>query len=160
VVAVTWRMTGVTWRAITPILGVAFSIVSVTTYGLFRSQFGRFVSLVGATVMMLSPVQLANLPHLRDYSKAPFILGLMAIGVWLTLREWSARAVLIFAAVTGVLLGIGLGFRNDVLIAMPPALVLFGVLVPVAGIGRVRWRLCAVGVLLMAFLTAGYPILR
>ena len=45
-------------------------------YAIFRLGMGRAVSVVAAGALIVSSVHLQNLPHLRDYAKAPITLAL------------------------------------------------------------------------------------
>ena len=81
--------------------------------------------------MVVSPVQLANLPHLRDYSKAPFTVALVMILVALVLRPRRTRDVLLLSLGYGLVMGVGYGFRTDLLVDIPPFLISVALFLPV-----------------------------
>lgn len=119
-IATTWRMTGVSWRGLAPLHGALFGLTTLAAYALFRTSVSRFTAMLGAAALAGSTIQLIYLPHFRDYSKAPFLLAAGAALAWLVARPPSARALIGFGTAYGALLGIGVGFRNDLLIAVPP----------------------------------------
>ncbi len=128
-VAFTWRVLGISWSGMGPLFGVLFGATIVIAYGIFRLGMGRLVSLGGAAALTVSAVHLQNLPHLRDYAKAPFTLALILLLGLLVAGGASARRVMAIACAYGVILGIGYGFRTDFLIDIPVFfLVLFGFL--------------------------------
>ncbi len=128
-VAFTWWMLGVSWSGMAPLFGILFGATIAIAYGIFRLGMGRVASLGGAAALSVSAVHLQNLPHLRDYAKAPFTLALILLLGLLVAGRASARRVMAIACVYGVVLGIGYGFRTDFLIDIPVFfLVLFGFL--------------------------------
>jgi hypothetical protein len=126
-IATTWRITGVSWRGLAPLYGTLFALSTLAAYGLFRTSLSRFTSVLGALALAGSTIQLIYLPHFRDYAKAPFLLAAGLALAWLVKYRLSTRGLVAAGAAYGVLLGIGVGFRNDLLIAVPPfmAVVLF-----------------------------------
>jgi hypothetical protein len=126
-IATTWRMTGVSWRGLAPLYGALFGLATLAAYGLFRTSLSRVTATLGAIALSGSTIQLIYLPHFRDYSKAPFLLGAGLALAWLVKYPLSGRALVAAGAAYGLLLGVGVGFRNDLLIAVPPfvAVVLF-----------------------------------
>ncbi len=70
------------------------------------------------------PLQLTNLPNLRDYAKAPFTLALVidpgcAGGAALAHRAMCCCC----RSAYGLVLGVGYGFRTDLLVDIPPFLI-------------------------------------
>lgn len=128
-VGLSWRVLGISWSGMGPLFGVLFGAVVTLAYGIFRLGMGRTLGVFCAIGIATSPIHLINLPHLRDYSKAPFTLALVLILGLLVARQWSARAVVAWCAAYGAVLGVGYGFRTDLLINVPLfVLVLFGFL--------------------------------
>jgi hypothetical protein len=120
VVAFTWRWVGVSWTGLATLSGVLFAITTVAGYGLFRTAAARILAVAGALALVGSTLQLIHLPNLRDYSKAPFLVAAACCLVWLVRLRLSPRALVSIGACYGVWLGLGMGFRNDLLIAIPP----------------------------------------
>ena len=124
-----WRILGISWSGLGPLFGLLFGTVTVLAYGIFRIGMGPLLAVMCATGFATSSLQLLNLPHLRDYSKAPFTLALVLILGWMVTRPPRRSTVLLLAATYGAVLGFGYGFRTDLLINLPVmAIVLFGFL--------------------------------
>lgn len=118
-VSLLWRVRGVSWTAIRPLFGVFFAITVVATYGLFRVAAGPILSLFASLLIAFSPLQLANLPNLRDYAKAPFVLLLLLLLGTMLRRPWRPAAMAGLCMSAGLVAGVGLGFRNDLLLLLP-----------------------------------------
>jgi hypothetical protein len=78
----------------------------------------------------------------------------------MVIRPMTWRATLALAAAFGAVVGVGYGFRSDLLIMVPFGLGVIGLLLP--GSWRIQWRrnLAAVSVALASFLVVGWPALR
>lgn len=125
----TWRLLGISWSGMAPLFGLLFGVVVSLAYGIFRLGMGRLAAVGCALGLATSYLHLTNLPHLRDYGKAPFTLALVLILGILVTRPVRPRLVLGLAAAYGTVLGIGYGFRTDFLVDLPLfVMVLFGFL--------------------------------
>ena len=80
---------------------------------------GRLVAVAGSLALTVSSTHLLNLPHLRDYAKAPFTLALVLILGVLVITPVRPRTVLLLAFAYGAVLGVGYGFRTDFLANLP-----------------------------------------
>jgi hypothetical protein len=129
-VALTWAVLGISWSGLAPLFGLFYAATSVGVYALCRQAAGRVASVAAAAAFSLSPLQLANLPNLRDYAKAPFIVGLGALLVALVVRPLRPRTVVLLALGYGLVMGVGYGFRTDLLIACPPLVAVLCVFLP------------------------------
>ena len=158
-VAWTWRLQGqVAWSRLTPLYGLFYAATIVLAYALFRQGMGRVMAVVITCALAMSPLHLSYLPHLRDYSKAPFVLGLVLLAMKLVRPPLSFRRALTLAAAAGVLTGIGMGFRNDLLVAVPAFVGVLLLFVPGDQMAR-GWRnLAAAAVFLGAFALALSPM--
>jgi len=160
-IGLTWRVVGVAWDRLGPLAGILFGVTIAAAYGIFRLGMGCVLASLCAWALSMSTLHLANLPHLRDYSKAPFTLLLVfLLGLLVTLRP-SWKRVLAIAAAYGVVTGIGYGFRSDVFIGVPifcAAAFLF------IDAGRLWQRLAfgaaAVLVFLSTFAVSGWPVIQ
>ena len=111
-----WRVLGVSWSGLGPFFGTMFGVTFATLYAIFRLATGPLVAL-GCTVgLRFSILQLKYLPHLRDYAKAPFTLVLIVLLGALVLGQLSWKRTLLIAAAYGAVLGVGYGFRADLLV--------------------------------------------
>jgi hypothetical protein len=159
-VAVAWMVLGISWSGLAPFFGVLYGATTVLVYGLCRLILGRIAAIACAAVLCVSPLQLANLPNLRDYAKAPFAVALLLILTALVLRPWRRRDVLVLSLCYGLVLGIGYGFRTDLLIAIPPFLVTIALFVPDGVLRNVPVKMAAVVLGAAGFVAAGWPIIR
>lgn len=158
-VGVVWRCFGISWQSVKLVPLFLFVAAAAILYGLFRLGMGRLLSALFSLAVMCSPPMLAMTVSIRDFSKAPFILGALYLAALLAVKPRSWRGLFGLSAVLGLLLGIGLGFRQDAMIALPPALAAAAL---ARGAAPLRWwmRAAAPAVMLAVFLLAGAPILR
>lgn len=157
--AVLWRIFGVAWSALVPLYGLLFGAAALALYSLFRLGMGRTWAAAGALLLAVSPVQLNNLVRLRDYAKAPFLLGALFLMALIVVQQMSRRARMALCTLGGVWLGLGLGFRMDVSVAMPAFCLCILVLSP--GAVRETWVERVAGVLLLCagYAAVGAPML-
>jgi hypothetical protein len=71
---------------------------------------------------MSSAPLVTQIPHLRDFSKAPFLIGALACIGAAVLRPHRPLSILLLAIAAGALVSIGLGFRPDLNVVLPIAL--------------------------------------
>ena len=116
----TWWLQGrVAWSALAPLYGLFFASTILLLYGIFRQGMGELVAGALAVVLALSPLHVSYLAHLRDYSKAPFVLALVLVAARLIRARLTFRHAALLAAGAGVLNGVAMGYRNDLLVAIP-----------------------------------------
>jgi len=159
-VGVTWKLFGVSWTRLAVLFGVLYGASALAIYGMFRLATNRAIAAAGALIMTVSALQLRFLPQLRDYAKAPFILTLVFILAVLVVRPFSPRRVLALAAAYGAVMGIGFGFRNDLLINVVPFVVTIALFLPVPLRSQVRTKLAALALCASVFVVAAWPIIR
>lgn len=154
-----WRVSGISWESIGTV-GAGFHAMAVAgSYVLIRLFLPLPLALLGALWMCTSTIQLALVPHVRDYSKGAFIICVLPLMVMLVLKPLSTRARLAAAAAAGALIGYGLGFKMDVAIMVPLALACIVLLR-----GRRPWtdlldKAQVAGVFVAAFFIAAGPLL-
>lgn len=157
-VGIGWRLLGISWTAIGPIAGFAFGTVIAFAYGIFRLGMGRILASAVAVCLAVSSMHLLNMPHLRDYAKAPFTLALvflLGLIVTLPVRRWRVVGLAIGC---GVVLGVGYGFRTDFLINVPVV-----VLALFAFLGGGLWRnlglkVASAALFVATFMVVSWPI--
>ncbi len=172
-VTLCWLLFGVAWTSLAPLCGVLYGTSCAALYGIFRLGMGRFMSTLGALMILTSPMHLQMVPQIRDYAKAPFILLVIFILGWLIKEPRRRTHSLIATAALGAIIGIGAGFRMDLLMTLPAVVaVLFLFRAPSQELPRTaRLRIVffvrfgAWGtVLLLAFIVVlvitGFPILQ
>jgi hypothetical protein len=155
-VGLVWKVTGVSWSRLVILQGILFGALAASTYGLFRLGLTRLWSLAAMVPVFLSTPNLNQVPHLRDYAKGPFLLAIMLIMGILVRRRTSPRATLVLSAVAGAVVGLGLGFRTDLVIAIVPFVIVVAFVVPALSVAV---RACALAVFLIAFSAAALPLL-
>ena len=158
--AATWRVSGeVSWSALQHLSGIMLALTAAASFVAFRLAGGAVVAAIGTVLVMTSPLHLRHLPHLRDYSKAPFMILIGVLLALLLLRTLSTRMLAVLALAFGIVLGVGAGFRNDLLIAVPP----FVIAVIVAAVRSDRGRFLRMAAALTAgalgFLVSASPML-
>ena len=133
----TWRWMGVSYRALWPLAALLHAAFAAGCFALARLFLPRTIGAAVGLAMAVSPVSVAMLFLLRDYGKAPFIIWACVLLVW-TLRQHRTDALLAGAAAAGAAVGIGRGFRSDVLILLPVGILLLGFAFDAARVSIVR----------------------
>jgi hypothetical protein len=154
-----WRMFGVSWGSLASLYGLLYGISAGFAYVLFRTVVKRPLALGLVCFFILSPPQLFNLPHLRDYAKAPFMLAAIAVIAWLLKGGLSRTAFISILAATGLLIGIGIGFRIDLLILVPLLLAVILFFQPGPLFGNMKSRIGGAAAFLVCFMIAASPTL-
>ena len=158
-VGLIWRLLGVSWANVALLLGVLYAVSVAAVYGTFRLAVGRAPAVAGALMMTMSPLELRFLPQLRDYAKTPFMLTLIFVLGTLVVRPFSSRRLLGLAAAYGAVLGIGFGFRNDLLVNVLPFFVTVAVFLPGPVRSHARLKLAAVMLAAACFVVCAWPII-
>ncbi len=157
--ALVWKVTGVSWKGLRPLYAVMYGATLLVAYGIFRLGIGRLMSLAATAGLAVSPIHLQHLPFLRDYAKAPFILALILVMGRMASTAGSDRRNLIYSAAFGAILGVGFGFRNDLLIVIVPWLIVVLAALPGPLAANLRTKAGCVAVSAAAFVVAAWPIL-
>jgi len=158
-VAVAWMVLGISWSGLAPLFGALYGITTVLVYAICRLLVGRLGAAAIAIAIALSPIHAANLPNLRDYAKAPFMLALALILIALVVRPRRTRDVLLLALGYGLAMGIGYGFRTDLLIDIPPFIVTVALFLPGGVLRSVGVKAGALALAAIGFVAAGWPII-
>jgi hypothetical protein len=155
-----WKVFGISWTTIFILNSALFGLTAAIAYGLFRLAVSRPFAIAGSLVYVLSGTHLGYLPHLRDYSKAPFFMAVLLICGYLALRARSRATVYALSTFAGVLLGLGYGFRTDLLILIPLFFALAWFFAPVGVKSTLIIVLPATALLMGGFMVAAMPVLR
>lgn len=158
VVGYWWRASEISWRRLAEVAGAVHALSVLATFVLLRLFVPLAPAAIGAAWLASSPLQLLYAPHLRDFVKGAFILAAIPAIAALVMSSSSRRALVALAGLTGLVIGVGLGFRMDVLIMLPIAVVsvlLFRGGRPWLGLGD---KALAIGALLLALAVSGWPI--
>lgn len=154
VVAALWKTGPISWSSVDRLNAAAFGLDLALLFLLCRAFAGRVLSAAAAAAWAVSPLHLAIAVDLRDYVKAPFILGAATLIAWM-LRSTSPRRAWLGAAAAAAA-GIGSGFRTDVLLVLVPVVAA----VAFAGSDTARRRLLFSGAAVALFAIVSLPILR
>lgn len=161
VLAVTacWWAFGVCWSALLPLSGLLYGSTCALGYGIFRLGMNRAFALAGSLLLITSPLHLQMAPHLRDYAKAPFTLAVLLCLGLLIRQARSTRSTLFLAGLAGAAIGIGMGFRTDIFIALPVAVATVVIFLPGTLRSTLLLRLAAGATVTGACVLTGFPIL-
>jgi hypothetical protein len=159
-IGIVWRVTGVNWNVLKVILAAAFALTLVLAYALLRQGMGPALAFFLAIAFVATPGWIDEISSVRDFLKVPFLLAVFSLLAWLLRRNPSGGRLIACAFGLGALIGIGVGFRHDVIVCLPPAVLLLAV--PTGGPWRqvVFQRAAALIVFAAALLITGAPVLR
>ena len=125
-VAVLWRCFSIDYRGLWPLVSLLVGAYACGCYVLLRLFYARLPAMTGAVILTLSPVMLSMVVYLRDYGKAPFFVWGIVFLVS-TARASTLLAAILRAALAGVVVGIGYGFRSDVMVLLPIGLLFLAI---------------------------------
>ena len=151
-----WSVAGVSWSGLAPLFGALFAVVIGLVYAIMRLSVPPWIAWPASAALMVSTLHLQNLPHLRDYAKAPFVIGLILL--LLCIVKWpTPKRVVVLSAIYGFVLGIGYGFRTDLLANIPPLFLTVLLFVP-----GFKWRdlsakAAALAVAAVLFVATSWP---
>jgi hypothetical protein len=121
--AVVWRVLGFNWENLFVVAAALSAGLALASYSLLQVFFASRLTSAALTFMVMSSAPLvAQVPHLRDFSKAPFLIGALACLGAAVLRPHRPSAILLLSTGAGTLVSIGLGFRPDLKVVLPIAL--------------------------------------
>lgn len=118
-VALIWRWFGITWGHALWLNMILYGLTVSGAYCVFRLGMQRILSVMATLLILFSSFHLSFLPHLRDYSVAPFTLWFVYCLGTLVSTPRTIKALSRWMIFVGLLLGIGIGFRNDLLLFVP-----------------------------------------
>jgi hypothetical protein len=156
--ALWWLTGGPSWDSMLPLHLLLVAISALAAYGLLRLVARRAVAAPLAIGATLWPYHLFMVAHLRDYSKAPFI-WLGCYGLALGVLGSSLRTRFGGAVLGGLAVGVGLGFRADLLFLALLGAAALALFQPWEGPGRIWTRPAVAAVFVACFAFAAAPIL-
>jgi len=117
-VALLWHPPILTYWDLWPLVGSFAAAYSAGCFVLFRLFLPRGFSAAGALLVTLSPVALTLVLSFRDYSKAPFFIWAFVFLICaIRSARWSTSSY--YAVAAGIVAGLGVGFRADLIIIVP-----------------------------------------
>ena len=157
-VAAVWRWRGVGWNTLGPLYGFFYGATIALSYAVFRLGAGRILATLLSFALACSTLHLIHLPHFRDYSKAPFVLAVVLLLAVVMRSAANTRRLLMLAAAYGIVVGVGVGFRNDLLIALPPFVAVLAFFMPGRLTARLLPKAGAIAICLTAFAVTISPM--
>ncbi len=155
---VTYKILGVSRWSVHLLCIFLYAINALVLYAIFRLAMGRLLSLGGTLISVSLPIYVAMSPSLRDFSKAPWILGVVLVLGILMRRPHRGRVFLALSVLLGVLAGIGVGFRQDLLICPILAVPVLGFIVRVEAQRPALWRLGGILAMVGVFAFLARPV--
>jgi len=157
--ALVWRITGVNFQALDPLIAGLFAVAVTAAYAAVRFGCGRTVAVIVVLLWTFSYRHLENLPHLRDYSKAPFFM-LMLVAMVMASAVRRPRWLIAVGALFGAVQGLGFGMRTDVALNFAPFFLVLFAAAAVDRFASLRARLACAVVSLGVFIVVALPILQ
>ena len=144
---------------------IGFTTFQAAMYGLsclmafliFRSGLPRFIAVGCAVAFLLSPAHLRMAGMPIEYSKTPWVLGILLFCIAVVRHDTSTRRLYWSSFVLGLVGGIGIGFKPDVIAVLPLAVAT--PLLFVRAPRPVARKLTAAGLVVAGILATGSPML-
>lgn len=159
-VGLCWRVFGVSWAALGPLISIMAAVSSLCVYGILRTRVRPVLAGLAAIAVVAFPSHLALMHYIRDYAKTPvFFITFYLMSIFLT-RSLSAVKLLVMGVVFGLVVGVGGGIRLDlkVVLVILPFLYIF---CPPTGITRMPLtRLISLALAFGVFFTVSAPEAR
>lgn len=155
-----WWLLGVSVDAVVKYTIVLRVLCAVIIFGILRLGLSRIAALTTVLIIFTSPAMLNMDISPRDMGKAPFILGFLLLSAWMALRSHPPKTILLLSSALGLLLGIGFGFRQDILVCMPLAFFVSCFLARVNSSRAVTWRFAGTILMSAFFLALSWPIFK
>lgn len=118
IAAILWRAFGVNYTSLIPLVFVLYGLYASGIYALSRSFLRVGLAFVATLFLAFSPLALGMVVSLRDFSKAPFFIWALFFLV-VAIRAKNLSRQVLAASITAVVIGIGYGFRADLIVMVP-----------------------------------------
>src|SRR5262245_6732727 len=119
-----WRSFGVHWAVTYYVVAAIAAISFVVLYLCLRPFVPALVAVAAALLFLSSPFFITNALSPRDALKFPFAVGIAALLIGRGTAPRRPARFIGFAALIGLLIGIGYGFRSDILFLLVPAVLI------------------------------------
>src|SRR5262245_13197832 len=167
---VLWRLFGLHWSVTLGVVGGIAAISFLVVYLCARRFMSPLIACGTIILFFASPLYLPHILSPRDGLKFPFAVAVSALLITAVASPKSPGRFLLAAACTGATIGVGYGFRPDLLLFLLPALVILcfvsePAVVARSGssplLARLGARVASVVALLLCFAVAGaLPLLN
>jgi hypothetical protein len=159
-----WRVFGVHWAATYYVIGLTAALSFIAIYFCIRPFAPDLLAAGAALAFLCNPLVLAQILNPRDCMKMPFFIAVAAVLIGAGTIPRSPHRFILFACAVGALIGVGLGFRPDVLCMLPPSTVIIAFLGQLSftraqqysWLTNVSVRLLGVCSLVASFVIAGF----
>lgn len=121
IVRMLWRGPAIDYQSLWPLVAGLAGFYAAGCFALLRRFFGLFPATAGALLLACSPIALGLVIYLRDYGKAPFFVWALAALI-AAVQARPLRMKIVLAAAAGAIVGVGYGFRSDLIILLPAGL--------------------------------------
>ncbi len=155
-----FRLFGISVQTIHLACVVMHMAAMMFLYVLLRLMMGRLLSLAGTVYTATLPAFLVVLPDFRDYGKVPIFMAVLLLMGYLLKKARAPWRQILLALALGIVIGVGYGFRQDLLICMPPAMVLLLFGVRMHASHPWRWRVAAAMACAAAFMVTATPVFK
>jgi len=156
-----WRLFGIHWDVLKLYAGILFVITVLSTYITLYMLAGRIPAFIATFLVINAPSLLFLLPSIRDYSKTTFFMLFLALSA--TLFHFLSKGVslaVIISSLLGLVIGFGIGFRQDVLILFLPGMFFVSIVCfKLFYQGNKFAGIMCLLFYLFSFFAVGYPIL-
>lgn len=119
-VALLWKWFGVNYQALSPLIFILWGAYTSGIYLLFRQFCNKWIAILAALFICLSPVMIHMIGSLRDFSKAPFIIWALFLLIR-TIKQPVKNGLKAYIppVMAGAIAGLGMGFRSDLYFLLP-----------------------------------------
>ena len=155
-VGLIWSLFGISWSIVEQ-LGYVFVGLAAGIYYLIYRLFAPTILSAPLAILTAIP-SIPYVLYLRDMSKFPFIVAIMFLVLLFLARRLTAGWLTLLSVLAGVIVGVGYGFRPDIIITIP--IILVGIVYAASyEPGRYMKNVLApLAVFLVAFLVVASPI--
>jgi hypothetical protein len=154
-----WRIFGVSWLTFKWLIAVYYGMSAVLLYLIFRLGLRRLLSLAATMLFMIAPVVMLALPSMRDFAKTPFIFTVLLILLYLIKEQAPRKRYYLLVLVLGLVIGAGLGFRKDLMAAIPPAAAVLAIAARTETPLRLKGRAAALTLFLASVFLMQIPLM-
>ena len=166
-----WRLFGVSWTVTGYILAASTAAAFLIMYLCARRFTNPPVAALIVLLLLATPLYITNNISPRDALKFPFIMGIGALLVGYATAPRRPTRFLLFTGILGLIIGIGYGFRSDLLYFLVPASFIVCLLGQInfatsvsafnRALANIAIRIMAVAALVLSFAIGGWmPLLN
>jgi hypothetical protein len=152
-----WKIAGISWSGLSLYFGLFYGLTMLAAYSIFRLGLKTHFAFLLTFLLLTSPNMLFNLPTTRDFpNKLFFYLAFLLLGI-LIKKPFSPKKLIIIAGLYGLIVGIGYGFRSDVIIALPIVFIVIFLLLPAGILKCLKVKIISAFFCIIIFLIFAYP---